>query len=63
MNISLRKNVHAVEARRPYWSRVGAGRTPITTARRQAQKHVKTHVVENVHAVEVKTPFGGSGGL
>ena len=57
MNISLRRNVHAVEARRPYWSREGAGRTRITTASRKVQTHAKTHVVENVHAAEVKTHF------
>jgi hypothetical protein len=57
MNISLRKKVHAVEAGRPYWSRVGAERTPITMDSRKAQKHAKTHVAENVHAVEIKSPF------
>ena len=31
MSISLRRNVHAVEARSPYWSKEGAGRTRITT--------------------------------
>ena len=53
MSISLRRNVHAVEARSPYWSKEGAGRTRITTARRKVQTYAKTHVVENVHAVEV----------
>ena len=37
MSISLRRNVHAVEARSPYWSKEGAGRTRITTARRKVQ--------------------------
>ena len=57
MSISLRRNVHAVEARSPYWSKEGAGRTRITTARRKVQTYAKTHVVENVHAVEVRSPF------
>ena len=57
MIISLRINVHAVDARSPYWSREGAGRTRITTARRQVQTDAKTHVVENVHAVEARNPF------
>ena len=30
MSITLRINVHAVEARSPYWSKEGAGRTRIT---------------------------------
>ena len=30
MSISLRRNVHAVEARSPYWSKEGAGRTRLT---------------------------------
>ena len=55
MNISLRRNVHAVEARSPYWSKEGAGRTRITTASRKLQTHAKTRVVENVHAAEVKS--------
>ena len=54
MNISLRRNVHAVEARSPYWSKEGAGRTRITTASRKLQTHAKTRVVENVHAADVK---------
>ena len=56
-SISLRRNVHAVEARSPYWSKEGAGRTRITTASRKVKKHAKTHVVENGHAVEVNNPF------
>ena len=56
MSISLRRNVHAVEARSPYSSKEGAGRMRITTAREKLQKHAKTHVVEDVHAVEVKKP-------
>ena len=60
MNISLRSNVHAGEARRPYWSRVGAGRTPITMHPRKLQTYAKTHVVENVHAFTAKSPFGGN---
>ena len=55
MNISLRRNVHAVEARSPYWSKEGAGRTRITTASRKLQTHAKTRVVENMHAAEVKS--------
>ncbi len=57
MSISLRRNVHAVEARSPYWSKEGVGRTRITTARGKVQTHAKTHVVENVHAVEVNNQF------
>ncbi len=57
MIISLRRNVHAVEARNPYWSKEGAGRTRITTAGRKVQTYAKTHVVENVHAVEAKAHF------
>ena len=56
-SISLRRNVHAVDARSPYWSKESAGRTRITTARRKVQTNAKTHVVENVHAVEVRSPF------
>ena len=41
MNISLRRNVHAVEVRSPYWSKDGAGRTRITTASRKVQQHAK----------------------
>ena len=57
MIISLRRHVHAVEARSPYWSKEGAGRTRITTARRKIQTYAKTHVVENVHTVEARSPF------
>ena len=41
MNISLRRNVHAVEVRSPYWSKEGAGRTRITTASRKVQNMQK----------------------
>ena len=34
-SISLRRNVYAVEARSPYWSKESAGRTRFTTARRK----------------------------
>ena len=57
MSISLRRNVHAVDARSPYWSKEGAGRARITTACRKIQTYAKTHVVENVHAVEARSPF------
>ena len=55
MNVSLRINVHADEARSPYWSKEGAGRTRITTASRKVQTHAKTRVVENMHAADVKS--------
>ncbi len=55
MSTSLRGNVHAVEAKNPYWSKEGAGRMRITTASRKVQTHAKTHVVEHVHAVKVTT--------
>ncbi len=54
-------NVHAVEARNLYWSKEGAGRTRITTARRKIQTYAKTHVVANVHAVEAINPFEAIG--
>ena len=54
MNMSLLGNVHAAEARSPYWSKEGAGRTRISTASRKVQTHAKTHVVENVHAADEK---------
>ena len=57
MCISLRRNVHVVEARSPYWSKEGAGRTRITTDRRKLQTYAKTPVVEHVHAVEARNPF------
>ena len=57
MSRSLCRNVHAVEVRSPYWSKEGAGRTRITTARRQIQTYAKRHGVENVHAVEATSPF------
>ena len=53
----LRRNVHAVEARSPYWLKEGAGRTRITTARRKVQIYAQTHVVKNVYAVGARSPF------